>query len=95
MLKLMTREEAIAEAKRRHARSGCQLDRRFAGRRVDGGPHREARRPPNSATSAGGEPSGAFEVEQSQLRHLGMAATRWPWLTNRLSAKARQPFALG
>jgi hypothetical protein len=35
------------------------------------------------SNSAGGEPSGAFEVEQSQLRPLRMDATKWPWLTHR------------
>jgi hypothetical protein len=55
-------------------RFGCQLDRDVAGRGVDGGPHREARTQP---PPPGGEPSRAFEREQSQLalRHLGRAAS--------------------
>jgi hypothetical protein len=79
----MTREQAIAEAKHRQALApdASWITASRAGewtvvRIVE-------REPPNSATSAGGEPSGALEVEQSQFRHLGMGATRRPWLTNR------------
>ena len=61
-------------------RSAWQLDRYLEGRRVDGGPHRKAgtQPPPH-----GGVASRAFEVEQSQLGHLGMGVTRWPLVTNR------------
>ena len=45
-------------------RSVWQLDRYLEGRRVDGGPHREARTQP---PPTGDKPSGAFEREQSQL----------------------------
>jgi hypothetical protein len=75
----MTREEAIAEAERRQASdpdASCWIAA-LAGRIVDGGPHREARRSPNSATSARGQPSDPRELEQTQLRHLGMVASRF------------------
>jgi hypothetical protein len=68
----MTREEAVAEA--RHRQASDPDASWIAASRDGGGPHREARTqsPPPS-----GEPSGAFEGEQSQLalRHLGRAAS--------------------